>query len=185
MADAKVTALNELLEAAGSDLVYIVDDPAGSPEGKKITLANLVASFLEYGGLYTDDGIVTQSGITTTPEKLTLFANNGESSANVTPDHTNDQITLADAGKYLLFCQLAFSGTANATFKMHARLDGVQQNEAGSRRKLGGSGDVGSMSFLGILSVTAGQVLTVFVQTTTGSADLTLVEGQLVILRVS
>lgn len=45
MADAKITQLTELTSADGADLLAIVDDVAGSPITKKITLTN-IASWL-------------------------------------------------------------------------------------------------------------------------------------------
>lgn len=41
MADYKITELNELTSVAAGDLLIIVDDPAGTPITKKITVANL------------------------------------------------------------------------------------------------------------------------------------------------
>jgi len=43
MADAKITALTELTSADGADLLPIVDDVAGTPTTKKITLTNIAA----------------------------------------------------------------------------------------------------------------------------------------------
>lgn len=43
MADSKVTALTELTAVEASDLLYVVDDPGGSPIGKKATVANVLA----------------------------------------------------------------------------------------------------------------------------------------------
>jgi len=44
MADAKITALTELTSVDQSDLLAIVDDPAGTPITKKITIANATAA---------------------------------------------------------------------------------------------------------------------------------------------
>lgn len=45
MADTKVTAMTELNATPdSSDLLYIVDDPAGTPISKKITVANMLGS---------------------------------------------------------------------------------------------------------------------------------------------
>lgn len=41
MADSKVTALVENTTPALTDLLYIIDDPGGSPAGQKVTLANI------------------------------------------------------------------------------------------------------------------------------------------------
>jgi len=43
MADAKITALTELTSADGADLLAVVDDVAGTPTTKKITLTNIAA----------------------------------------------------------------------------------------------------------------------------------------------
>jgi hypothetical protein len=42
MANTAVENLTELTTVVGTDIIYIVDDPAGTPIGKKITQANLV-----------------------------------------------------------------------------------------------------------------------------------------------
>lgn len=44
MADTKVTALTELSTPAGGDLLYIVDDPSGTPLSRKVTVASLFAN---------------------------------------------------------------------------------------------------------------------------------------------
>lgn len=41
MADTKTTALTALTAPATTDIIYIVDDPGGTPISKKITLADL------------------------------------------------------------------------------------------------------------------------------------------------
>jgi hypothetical protein len=48
MADTKVTDLTELEAPDSADLLYVVDDPGGSPASKKATIENVVA-----GGLGT------------------------------------------------------------------------------------------------------------------------------------
>jgi hypothetical protein len=44
MADTKISALTELTAPASVDLLPIVDDPAGTPVTKKVTLANLLGN---------------------------------------------------------------------------------------------------------------------------------------------
>jgi hypothetical protein len=43
MANAKITQLTELTAPIATDIIPIVDDPGGSPETKKVTLANILA----------------------------------------------------------------------------------------------------------------------------------------------
>ena len=59
MADTKLTALTELVSPALADLMYIVDDPSGSPVGKKISLDNLIS--LQFGEIYTTGGSGSQA----------------------------------------------------------------------------------------------------------------------------
>ena len=68
MADKKITALTELTTGlANVDLVHIIDDPAGTPINKKMTIANLfnmVPSFLAFNDVHTltADGAALVSG---------------------------------------------------------------------------------------------------------------------------
>ena len=50
MADAKLTALAAIDAVAGEDLVYMVDDPGGTPAEKKATITQ-VKTFLGGGGV--------------------------------------------------------------------------------------------------------------------------------------
>lgn len=50
MADAKLTALTALASPSSDDILYIVDDPGGSPVSKKITFANLTATLATLTG---------------------------------------------------------------------------------------------------------------------------------------
>lgn len=185
MADTKITALNALAVAVGSDILPIVDDPAGAPETKKITLSNLFASILQSGTIYVDDGSTAQTGIGTSPVLLANFAVNGASSAGVTPDFANNKITLANAGTYLVLAVVSFSGSNNATFHFHAYLDAVEQTQAGMKRKLSTGGDIGAAPLVGIVTATAGQEVTIRVNADAAGKSLTLDEAALVVVRLS
>ncbi len=140
--------------------------------------------FLEYGMIYTEDGVASQDDISA-QVKFTLFASDGQSSSGVIPDHANDQLTLTRAGNYLIFLSLSMSGTANSTFEAHIAVDGVQQESAGLVRKFGGALDVGSASCVGIVSVMAGQVLTILIENVgVGDIDVVLLDGQLMCVRI-
>lgn len=67
MADAKITALNALATPAAADLVAVVDDVAGTPQTKKVTLANLAvglraASTTQTGVIECATGAETNTG---------------------------------------------------------------------------------------------------------------------------
>jgi len=42
MADKKLTQLDELTSVSSSDLMLVIDDPAGTPTSKKATVQNIV-----------------------------------------------------------------------------------------------------------------------------------------------
>lgn len=78
MADKKVTQLTALTAPANTDLLLIIDDPAGSPVSKKITVEDLFG---------------TTSGLTVTTVNVTATGNATLAANNITLDATNN-ITL-------------------------------------------------------------------------------------------
>lgn len=165
-------------------LALLADNTSGdiSPQD----LRDFVVSVLgEYAEIYVHDGSTAQTSITTTPTLLTGFASNGPDNGACVADAANDRITLGTAGDYEVSAQFSFSGTLSTTFTLHARLDAVEVAQIACTRKLGTGGDVGSCSFTGILTSTAGQQLTVYVESDAGGgASMTLIQGQLVAKRV-
>ena len=78
MADKKVTQLTALTAPANTDLLLIIDDPAGSPVSKKITVEDLFG---------------TTTGLTVTTVNVTATGNATLAANNITLDATNN-ITL-------------------------------------------------------------------------------------------
>ena len=139
---------------------------------------SIVSMFGVYGGIHLADGATPQAGITTTPEKFTGFALNGISS-DMTVDHTADSITVGTDGVYFISFEISWSGTGNTTFQFHVRVDGVEQ-PFGDERRLGAGGDVGSVSFLAPLILSAAEVITIYVETDAGGgASMTASFSQL------
>ncbi len=137
-----------------------------------------------YGGLYIQDGSTAQTGITTEAVKMTGWAGNLAASG-VTPDYANNQVTVGSTGIYLVWVQLSFSGSLNTEFQAHLRVNGDEQVE-GMHRKLGTGGDVGSASFIALKSLTADDVLTIYVESDAGGgASFTPTDAQFVVLRVA
>lgn len=133
-----------------------------------------------YGMLYVADGVAAQA-LTAAPTKLTAFAANGPS-ALTTVDHTADSITVTEAGTYYIACQMSFSfSVPTARVEMHLRVDAVEQ-AAGFHRFLS-AGDVGSASFVSLITLTAGQVVTVYAETTS-DGNVTVTDGQLIVMRI-
>lgn len=163
-------------------LALLADNTTGdiTPQDIRDMLVSLMGV---YGGIKIVDGITAQSGITPTPETLTGWEVNSPSNG-VSPDYSTGQITVDHDGVYLVTAQVSFSGTLNTTFTVHVRIDGVEQDE-GLHRKMGTGGDVGSASLMAIISLSEGNVLTLYVQSDAGGgASMTPVDAQFMITRI-
>lgn len=143
----------------------------------------LVSALGVYAIIYVNDGAVAQTGVTTTAVLMTGFDTNGINS-DATPDHTGDKITINTDGDYLCVFQCSFSGDNNTTFIFHIRIDSVAQ-PFGAHRKLNASGDSGSGIALGLLTLSATDVVTVFVESDSGGgAAFTPIDASLTVLRI-
>lgn len=137
-----------------------------------------------YGQIHVTGGSTAQSLTATTPVKLTLFAVDGASSADQTPDHTDDSITLANAGVYWVFAQFSMTSDTNLpVLDFNIAVAGVITGP-GCQRKIGTGADVGSASFGALVTIAAGQKVSISVESSL-SIDLTLTEAELVIVRVA
>lgn len=147
-------------------------------------IQNILTADLAYGIIYVADGLVAQGSIGTTAQVMSGFANNGPSNG-ITPDHVNDRLVILSDGIYIVLFQVSFSGTPNATFEVSVRVNGVEQYP-GVHRKLSVGGDVGSGACVGFLNLSAGDVLTMWVESDNGlNADSFLpVDAQFGALRI-
>jgi len=136
------------------------------------------------GEIKTVDGSTAQASLSTTPVKLTCFAANGVNKG-VTPDHTNDKLTI-DAGgdgDYEVAIQLSFSGSNSTGFTFKVRKNGVE-TDAGCERKLGVGGDVGSCSIAGVIpSLVATDYLEIYVEADAASKSVTVTQAQFIAKR--
>jgi len=103
MADRKITELAALTSANQKDLLYVVDDPSGTPVSKKISLYNLFGSVPANTSI---TGTLTVSGNTTVSGANSVF------SANLNITSTNGP--KVDAG-YVTLASKTTVGSNNAT----------------------------------------------------------------------
>jgi hypothetical protein len=104
MADEKLTALTAETAPTTDDLVYLVNDPGGSPVSRKVTVANLLG--FAHGSIYIAVGVTTQT-TNATPDTFDLMTGwnttegfDGPSSPGVTPAKASNKITLTDTGEF-------------------------------------------------------------------------------------
>ena len=122
---------------------------ASHPEAKE----NFVQ--VSFANIHVHDAGATPQDIPTglTYTKCDGFTDNG-GSKNCTADATNDKITITKKGYYLVNHNSSFTGdTNNVTYYAAVFMDSVEQDNLHCVRKLATAGDVGSMSFCGVLQV--------------------------------
>lgn len=143
----------------------------------------LVSVLGDYACIFVHAAATAQS-FTTAPSKVTLFTTDGPAKG-VAAQAASDQLVIDTAGDYEVSFQASFSGDNNATFAFHLRVGGVAQ-PLGCHRKLSTNGDVGSSSFICIVTLAAGAVLTVYGESDDGGGkNVTFVDAQFTARRVS
>lgn len=177
----KLTQLTEITSPTPSDIVYLVNDPAGTPTSKKITVDNLLS--LRYAQLYTHDGAGSQT-VSTTYDKVTQWGNNGLANG-LTPDAVNNKITLPTTGNYYVVCNMSFTGTQNTTVTAAIFLNDVEQTQGEFQRKLSNN-DIGAGGFSCVIDSESNNLdLDVRVKFDSASNVFALKQGQFLAFRIA
>lgn len=109
--------------------------------------------------------------------QITSFAVDGQSN-NMTPDHTNDHITVDVAGKYLCTVSIHMlstggGGADNYGYSVYKNNGATEfANLHGQRDLTGGGGDEGSISLSGILDLAATDTVEVWIWNNTNTDDV-------------
>ena len=96
MADKKITALTDLGNAiAAEDLLHVIDDPAGNPVNKKISVANLFNNIPTYVALDgTPQAITNTTDSVNVSTSITHINTTCGAHAGTLPDGTNGQLKI-------------------------------------------------------------------------------------------
>lgn len=168
------------------DLFPFTDDPSGTPATKNALAENIAAYVLTknkaYGGISISDGSTPQTGLSSTPAKITGFTSN-MASANMTPDHIGDDVTIDVNGDYVYDLQIAFSGAVSKTYRFEIFKNGTGTGLS-SHRKLNTAGDVGSLSLNGIGSLVDTDVIDVRASSSDGATTITIADAQFNMARI-
>ena len=139
---------------------------------------------LTYGEISAKDNATPVTLNSAAKIQITAFDTNGASN-NTTPDHTNDYITCTKAGKYLVTISIHIKNNAAQNHvvdvSLYKNTGTIEFENIHSHRNLtGGSGDIGSISMSGIVTVVANDTIEVWATTDSGSdrsvtfSDITL-----------
>ena len=123
MADQKLTALSAIGSVTAEDLLYIVDDPSGTPVSRKVTLQTMTTAYLGSTGM--TGGTVTastpllnhaqtwnNSGVTFTGWKLAIASSAGSAAASKLIDLTVAGATEFAVDKFGFITAENFTSTA-------------------------------------------------------------------------
>ena len=169
-----------------AELITLLADNVSGDISPQIIRDMLVSIFGVWSGLYVADGAVAQTGITTTPVKMSGFTNNVIGVGGMTPDHTDDSIAVPVDGNYLFLAHISSSGSLNQVFEIHVAIDDVE-TPFGTHRKWSSGGDEGSVFIIAPLEVmSATEKVTLQVNTTpSGTGEMTPIDMQLFGLKIS
>ena len=123
---------------------------------------------LPFGEIYAHNNITTMSVSSAGYTQVVIFDTNGESN-NTTPDHTNDYITIVEAGRYLLTVSLTVINNAGATHTIDVDVSknnkAADFNNCHASRTLAAGTDKGSISISGIIDVAVNDTIEVWITT--------------------
>jgi len=131
----------------------------------------------------TETAIVTQD----VPVQVTIFDTNGEAN-NATPDHTNDRITIDNAGKYLVTVSATVDSVAGAASRFEMS---VQKNSGAesiiahvNRNISGGGGETGVVAMIGVADLAAKDTVEVWMANETNTQNYVVNDISLSVVQI-
>jgi len=136
------------------------------------------SSGLPFAEIYARDNTTTTSTSTTKTQVL-IFDTNGQSNL-MTPDHSNDHITVTKAGKYKVDSSISIKNSAGVahvvSLEMYKNNGTTVFNNIHAGRTLGTGTDVGNLTMSGIVDLAANDTLEIWITSSSGTARTITIE---------
>lgn len=145
---------------------------------------------LAYGEIYVRDNVnATVIAVAGTFVQFTEFNTDGHANLT-TPDHTNDHITITEAGRYLVTLSLSLlsvGGGGADTVEVEVRKNNgatIFNNLHSHRTLAGGGGDKGSISISGIIDLAVNDTVEVWVANDDSTDNIVLEDVTLSLVQI-
>lgn len=165
--------------ATNALLNLLADNTSGAISEQDLRDA-LVSVLGGYGSVYVADGVTSQA-VTAAAAKLEAFAADGPASG-VTPAHADDSLTPLVTADYWVEFGADVSADVGGEFTFELRLNGAAAGGLKSTVELEAAGETRHAGFAGPISLTANDVVTVYVSGAVG--NLTVRHGRLALKRI-
>lgn len=198
-----VTSTIELdgdLDHDGSNAGFFGTAPASQPTTSQDVLDALISLGLHvagaphgyYGEIYghsTANTITIAASGQANKVQVDSFDTNGESSGT-TPDHTNDHITIDNAGKYMVMVNMSVESVGAGAYEIAASV--FKNNGATEFEDIhtqhdfvaGGGGDVANIGLTGIADLSANDTIEVWIWNETNTNDIVVDDITLNVVRI-
>ena len=129
---------------------------------------------LQFGEIWVKGNATALTLNSSAKVQVTIFDTDGVSNGSVTPDHTNDHITVGKEGMYFVSISISVANDASQSHQVNYGLfknNGATQyeNVHATRNLSGGSGDVGSVTLSGIIDCAANDTIELWHNTDSSS----------------
>jgi len=142
----------------------------------------------QYGNIYVlGNTSATAIAAQNTWYQFTQFNINGVSDG-ITPDHTTDDLTIAEHGNYQISCSISFSPEITGDtfeFQIFKNNGATGFTNLHSEDKALNSNDVSSVTLIGLAHFDPGDTVELWVRNLTGTGDITIKDCSLTVLSVS
>ena len=142
-----------------------------------------LATWKQRGTLYVTGNTTGESTVDATPRLIAALDTSGPAEG-LTVDTAGSQITIDEAGDYLVIGSISFSGTLSKIFNV-AIYKNTSTTGYALERKLGTGGDVGSAMVSGIVTCAALDDISLYQSSTDGGTAFTATDAQLSVVRLS